>query len=144
MNGIIVIGHGRFASGLASSIEVIAGKQDKFEAIDFPVGSTNTDLAEELKQAVERLDCSDIIFCTDIAGGTPFNQSVILSTHLANSKVISGTNIPVLLEALFSRTNQTASSLAEILVDSHQSRIQVFQSRSTPTNISKLAGGIGE
>ena len=33
--GIIVTGHGNFASGLASSIEVIAGKQDKFEAIDF-------------------------------------------------------------------------------------------------------------
>ena len=98
--GIIVTGHGNFASGLASSIEVIAGKQDKFEAIDFPIG------------------------------GTPFNQSVILSTHLPNSKVISGTNVPVLLEALFSRANQTALSLSEILVDSHQSRIQVFQSRS--------------
>ena len=149
MIGIIVTGHGRFASGLASSIEVIAGKQDKFEAIDFPVGSTNMDLAQELKQAVEKLDCSDIIFCTDIAGGdiaggTPFNQCVILSTHLANSKVISGTNIPVLLEALFSRTNQNASSLAQILVDSHQSRIQVFQSRSNVTNLTKLAGGFGE
>lgn len=130
MIGIIVTGHGKFASGLASSIEVIAGKQDKFEAIDFPVGSTNTDLAAQLQQAVDNLNCSDIIFCTDIAGGTPFNQSVILSTHLPNSKVISGTNIPVLLEALFSRTNQTARSLAKILVDSHQSRIQVFQSHS--------------
>ena len=121
--GIIVTGHGNFASGLASSIEVIAGKQDKFEAIDFPIGSTNTELAKQLQEAVDRLNCSDIIFCTDIAGGTPFNQSVILSTHLPNSKVISGTNVPVLLEALFSRAN-------EILVDSHQSRIQVFQSRS--------------
>ena len=108
--GIIVTGHGNFASGLASSIEVIAGKQEQ--------------------EAVDRLNCSDIIFCTDIAGGTPFNQSVILSTHLPNSKVISGTNVPVLLEALFSRANQTALSLSEILVDSHQSRIQVFQSRS--------------
>lgn len=130
MIGIIVTGHGNFASGLASSIEVIAGKQDKFEAIDFPIGSTNTDLAAQLQQTVDNLNCSDIIFCTDIAGGTPFNQSVILSTHLSNSKVISGTNIPVLLEALFSRTNQTARSLAKILVDSHQSRIQVFQSHS--------------
>lgn len=130
MIGIIVTGHGNFASGLASSIEVIAGKQDKFKAIDFPIGSTNTDLAAQLQQAVDNLNCSDIIFCTDIAGGTPFNQSVILSTHLSNSKVISGTNIPVLLEALFSRTNQTARSLAKILVDSHQSRIQVFQSHS--------------
>ena len=128
--GIIVTGHGNFASGLASSIEVIAGKQDKFEAIDFPIGSTNTELAKQLQEAVDRLNCSDIIFCTDIAGGTPFNQSVILSTHLPNSKVISGTNVPVLLEALFSRANQTALSLSEILVDSHQSRIQVFQSRS--------------
>ena len=109
MIGIIVTGHGNFASGLASSIEVIAGKQDKFEAIDFPVGSTNTDLAAQLQQAVDNLNCSDIIFCTE---------------------VISGTNIPVLLEALFSRTNQTARSLAKILVDSHQSRIQVFQSHS--------------
>ena len=109
--GIIVTGHGNFASGLASSIEVIAGKQDKFEAIDFPIGSTNTELAKQLQEAVDRLNCSDIIFCTDIAGGTPFNQSVILSTHLPNS-------------------NQTALSLSEILVDSHQSRIQVFQSRS--------------
>ena len=62
--GIIVTGHGNFASGLASSIEVIAGKQDKFEAIDFPIGSTNTELAKQLQEAVDRLNCSDIIFCT--------------------------------------------------------------------------------
>lgn len=130
MIGIIVTGHGSFASGLASSIEVIAGRQDHFKAIDFPIGSTNIELAEKLNQAVKELDCSDIIFCTDIAGGTPFNQSVILSTHLPHCKVISGTNVPVLLEALFSRFNQDASSMADILVDSHQSRIQVFQPRS--------------
>ena len=51
--GIIVTGHGNFASGLASSIEVIAGKQDKFEAIDFPIGSTNTELAKQLQEAVD-------------------------------------------------------------------------------------------
>lgn len=81
MIGIIVTGHGNFASGLASSIEVIAGKQDKFEAIDFPIGSTNTELAKQLQEAVDRLNCSDIIFCTDIAGGTPFNQ-VLFYPHI--------------------------------------------------------------
>lgn len=130
MIGIILTGHGSFASGLASSIEVIAGKQDYFKAIDFPAGSTNIELSEKLQEAVKELDCSDIIFCTDIAGGTPFNQSVILSTRLPRSRVISGTNVPVLLEALFSRFNQDASSMADILVDSHQSKIQVFQPRS--------------
>lgn len=130
MIGIILTGHGSFASGLASSIEVIAGRQDYFKAIDFPMGSTNIELSEKLQQAVKELDCSDIIFCTDIAGGTPFNQSVILSTRLPRSRVISGTNVPVLLEALFSRFNQDASSMADIMADSHQSKIQVFQPRS--------------
>lgn len=130
MIGIILTGHGSFASGLASSIEVIAGRQDYFKAIDFPAGSTNIELSEKLQEAVKELGCSDIIFCTDIAGGTPFNQSVILSTRLPKSRVISGTNVPVLLEALFSRFNQDASSMADILVDSHQSKIQVFQPRS--------------
>lgn len=129
MIGIIVTGHGHFATGLLSSIEVIAGKQEYIEAIDFHANSSNTELANSLEAAIGRLNCSDILFCTDIAGGTPFNQSVILSTRMPNSKVISGTNVPVLLEALFSRGNQTATSMAEILVDSYQSRIQVFQSR---------------
>lgn len=129
MIGIIVTGHGHFATGLLSSIEVIAGKQEYIEAIDFHANSSNTELANSLEEAIGRLNCSDILFCTDIAGGTPFNQSVILSTRMPNSKVISGTNVPVLLEALFSRGNQTATSMAEILVDSYQSRIQVFQSR---------------
>lgn len=134
MIGIILTGHGHFASGLLSSIEVIAGKQDCIEAIDFHANSSNTELASELEAAIARLNCSDILFCTDIAGGTPFNQSVILSTRMPNSKVISGTNVPVLLEALFSRGNQTAASMAEILVDSYQSRIQVFQSRVDKTS----------
>lgn len=131
MIGIILTGHGSFASGLASSIDVIAGRQDYFKAIDFPMGSTNTELSEKLQETVKELGCSDIIFCTDIAGGTPFNQSVILSTRLPKSRVISGTNVPVLLEALFSRFNQDASSLADILADSYQSKIQVFQPRSS-------------
>lgn len=134
MIGIIVTGHGHFASGLLSSIEVIAGNQENIEAVDFAANSSNTELADKLNEAIKRLNCSDILFCTDIAGGTPFNQSVILSTRMPNSKVISGTNVPVLLEALFSRGNQTAASMAEILVDSYQSRIQVFQSRIDKSN----------
>ena len=32
-------------------------KRDKFEAIDFPIGSTNTELAKQLQEAVDRLNC---------------------------------------------------------------------------------------
>lgn len=35
MLGIILTGHGHFATGLQSSIELIAGEQEKFIAINF-------------------------------------------------------------------------------------------------------------
>ena len=35
MVGIIVTGHGRFASGLTSSIDLIAGPQEKYVAVNF-------------------------------------------------------------------------------------------------------------
>ena len=35
MIGIIVTGHGRFAEGITSSIEMIAGAQADYEAVNF-------------------------------------------------------------------------------------------------------------
>ena len=44
MTGIMVLGHGHFASGIASAAELILGKQDDFVWVDFPEGDTKTDL----------------------------------------------------------------------------------------------------
>ncbi|MGM9581197.1 MAG: PTS mannose/fructose/sorbose family IIA subunit [Anaerovibrio sp.] len=104
MTGIIVTGHGRFAEGLFSAVQLIAGPQDSFAAVNFLEGETGEGLQAKLRQAAEQLACEELVFCTDIAGGTPFNQSVLLSGQL-NEKclVFSGTNMPFLLQALFDR-----------------------------------------
>ena len=43
MTGIMVLGHGHFASGIASAAELILGKQDDFVWVDFPEGDTKAD-----------------------------------------------------------------------------------------------------
>ena len=40
MIGILVTGHGRFATGLKAAVELIAGASDKFRYVDFPGDST--------------------------------------------------------------------------------------------------------
>ena len=40
MIGILVTGHGRFATGITSALELVLGKQEWFEAVDFPDGIT--------------------------------------------------------------------------------------------------------
>ena len=80
------------------------GRDALLAAVNFLEGETGEGLQAKLRQAAEQLACEELVFCTDIAGGTPFNQSVLLSSQLKGKcLVFSGTNMPFLLQALFDR-----------------------------------------
>lgn len=104
MPGIILCGHGGFASGLEKAMLQIIGEQDDFIAIDFPAESTTHRLTQELEAALEQLkQCDSVIFLTDILGGTPFRVSATLSQGRADREVITGTNLQLLLEMSLER-----------------------------------------
>ena len=46
---IIVIGHGNFATGIHSSLKLIAGEQEKVDAIDFVEGMSANELKEIIR-----------------------------------------------------------------------------------------------
>ena len=48
MPGIILCGHGGFASGLEKAMLQIIGEQEDFAAVDFPAESTTARLTQEL------------------------------------------------------------------------------------------------
>lgn len=127
MVGIIVSGHGHFADGLISASEVIAGSQENLMAVNFPSGDTSENLYEKLEKAVMNMNCQSFLFLTDISGGTPFNQSVLLSSKCgAECRVVSGTNLPSLLEAIFSRAAMDVDALAQALIESEQAKLQMY------------------
>ena len=104
MIGLIVTGHGHFATGLTSSIDLIAGPQDNYVAVDFD-GEGTEKLENDLKAAIEKLSgCEGIIVFSDLAGGSPFITAAIVSAGNPNVKVISGTNLPMLCEIAMART----------------------------------------
>jgi PTS system N-acetylgalactosamine-specific IIA component len=103
MLGIIIIGHGHFASGLLSSVKLIAGEQKKLEIVDFKEGDSSEILNGKIKEAISRLSNENIAIFTDIPGGTPFNQSVLISKEYSQVKVITGTNLPAIIDGLFNR-----------------------------------------
>ena len=49
---IIVIGHGNFATGIHSSLKLIAGEQEKVDAIDFVEGMSANELKEKILAAI--------------------------------------------------------------------------------------------
>lgn len=106
MIGMILTGHGNFASGLKSSMKLIGGEPENFVAVDFLENYSTEDLEKELVKALETLDTKDgVIIFSDLAGGSPFKTSVELSMkRKENIKVIAGTNLGMLIEIGMSRS----------------------------------------
>ena len=104
MLGIILCGHGGFASGLEQAMKQILGEQPQFVAIDFPQESTTALLTSQLSEAINTLDPEqDIVFLTDLLGGTPFRVASMLAMQKVGREVITGTNLQLLLEMVLER-----------------------------------------
>ncbi len=105
MVGIVVTGHGNFGSGLASSVQLIAGAQENFIVVDFVQEFSIEDLMSHLNKAVDDLSgCEGIIVFSDLVGGSPFKTAVEMSmTRDEKIVVLSGTNLGMLLEASMAR-----------------------------------------
>ncbi|RCW48697.1 MULTISPECIES: PTS galactosamine/N-acetylgalactosamine transporter subunit IIA [unclassified Halanaerobium] len=126
MTGIMIIGHGKFAEGINSVIELIAGKQDKLAVVNFLEEESTENLAENIRQKMRELECDDYLIFTDIAGASPFKKSVEISLKEKNAEVIAGTNVPMLMEILFKRNDLSLKELKDEAVKTGKNQIKTF------------------
>ncbi|MCI5724112.1 MAG: PTS sugar transporter subunit IIA [Erysipelotrichaceae bacterium] len=133
MIGIVVTGHGHFATGLSSSVELIGGKPEHYEAVDFVQEDSTEDLEKHLTEAFAKLkDCEDgILVFSDLVGGSPFKVSVELSMKLKDQYkivVLSGTNLGMLVEANLTRGFASdIDSLANATVETGKSQVMRYE-----------------
>ncbi|HEM2771178.1 TPA: PTS N-acetylgalactosamine transporter subunit IIA [Streptococcus suis] len=108
---VIVVAHGQFASGILTSLKLIAGEVENIEAIDFSEGMSAQELKARIKAAI--LGEREVLILTDLLGGTPFKVSVELATEQKeqNVVVLSGLNLAMILEANFSRLTDDLEQL---------------------------------
>lgn len=106
MKGIIVTGHGNFASGIESTMKLIMGEQEKTVFIDFKEGMTNIELSENIEKIVKEIGEKGVLIFTDILGGTPFNEAAMISTKYENIHVFAGLNMAMLFEAIDCREEE--------------------------------------
>ena len=100
MLGLLVTGHGHFATGLNSSLELIAGAQANVALVDFEADHSIEVLKENLNKALDSLKEYDgVLVLSDLPGGSPFKTAVELKFERPDQaiEVISGTNLPLLI-----------------------------------------------
>lgn len=119
MVGIILASHGEFAEGILHSSTMIFGEQDNMKAVSITPSEGPDELQEKLKDAVSTLDNQDeVLFLVDLWGGTPFNQTNLLwEENKEKWAVVSGLNLPMLIEALASRLSMdSAHQIAKSII----------------------------
>jgi mannose/fructose/sorbose-specific phosphotransferase system IIA component len=113
--GVIVVGHGAFASGLLSASELIMGPQPALAALGLEPGTDLDGFTENLRGLLDQINtASGVLILADLLGGTPWNASLRLALEGLPVKVVSGANLPMLLEVLALRMHETPDSLGQI------------------------------
>lgn len=130
MIGIIIVTHSNFAEGIKNSVEMIAGKQDNFTAINFENGEDIEDLKNRISQKAEEYTSKglDVIYVTDLKGATPFNACLYVSTQIWGP-VVAGLCLPILLELILTRDTmeiEDLSSYVSYVITNAKESIQVI------------------
>ena len=122
MIGIIICTHSNLASGLKDASEMLAGKQEKLEAIGFNGDEDLVSLSTKLRKISEENEEGTIFVC-DILNGTPFNACA-LTISGTEDVILTGASLPMLIELIIKRNRQqSCSELADSIVASSLSYI---------------------
>lgn len=106
MKGIVLASHGPLAKGFFESAQMFFGKDiPQFEYITLNEGESPETFDQKLLGAIHHTDTGEgVIVLTDMMGGTPANRAVLMMDE--KTEVISGTNMPLLLELLGNRQSE--------------------------------------
>ena len=119
MIGIIVITHGKLAEGFLDAARLIVGKQELVVSISLTEEDSVEWLQQQIEEAIVQIDQGDgILLLVDLPGATPFNISAQLALTREKTKVITGVNLPMLLEVMLSREMASFDEAANIAKDS--------------------------
>jgi len=120
MIGLIVTSHGPLANALVESSKLFSGEMENIAAVVLLESDSPENFRNQLDEAVKQVDQQEgVLILVDIPGGTPSNQSLMLSNERLDVEVVSGVNLMMMIEVLISRNNcdsvlQLARSAQEV------------------------------
>ena len=125
MRKFLIAGHGQFASGLKSALDIIAGETERVWTIDAYVNE-NKSIEDEVAQVINQLNPGDeLIVLTDLMGGSITNQ-VLRSIDIKQVPVLSGVNFPVLIDLVMSDPDTpTAEAIASAMAIGREQLVHV-------------------
>jgi mannose/fructose/sorbose-specific phosphotransferase system IIA component len=107
---------------------MVLGDFDYLSPVTFLPGEGPENLIEKYKESISSFDNDyGTLFLVDIFGGSPYNAASMMVMENENMDVVSGVNVPMLLELLDVREDiDKVEELKEVAKESGKSGIEVF------------------
>lgn len=127
MVGIVIVTHSNLSESLIKTAEMIVGIQENLLAVSLDASEGLDDLKDKVKKAIDKVSSSEgVLIFTDMFGGS---TSIVSSYFLpsGNIEVITGVNLPMLLESILARTkiNDVKSLSKDIIEKGKKSIISI-------------------
>lgn len=114
MISAVIIGHGEFAQAMLRTAEAIVGEQENVEVVSNK-GFSCEALGGEIEKRCHDREQDTIIFLDLPGGSCTISCYNLLKTH-HDMHIISGVNLPLLIEFFMLRDKYTAGELVPLLV----------------------------
>jgi len=120
---LVVACHGRFAEELVNSAAMVFGEAEGVHAVTFMPGEGPEDLIRKYEAIIaETGSADDVLFLVDLFGGSPYNAAIRVVAPTAKADVLSGVNLPMLLELLDSRDEK--STVADLVASAYNASFE--------------------
>lgn len=127
MINLIVATHGKMSEETVNLTKMVLGESEQLDFVTFLSGEGPEDLIEKYKNIISKYKSEGTLFLVDLFGGSPYNAACRIVAETENTDVITGVNVPMLLEVLDAReeTNKV-SELVETAKNSGINGIKIF------------------
>ncbi|RIY32236.1 mannose/fructose/sorbose PTS transporter subunit IIA [Psittacicella gerlachiana] len=103
----IIATHGVAAKQLLATTEMLLGEQTGVHAVDFVPGENADTLAAKYREIMAQYpEDQKFLFLVDLWGGSPFNAANLAAGQNPNAIIVTGVNIPALLNAFSARDDE--------------------------------------
>lgn len=107
MVAIIVAAHGESAPALLETAGMILGDTEGVTPVTFLPGQGPEDLIEEYQRIVP--EDEEVLLLVDLFGGSPYNAGARFAAEREHADVVTGVNVPMLLEVVPAARRKTAT-----------------------------------
>lgn len=124
MKGLFVATHGNLSKELVRSAEMVAGPIKNCYTWTLNPEDNVIDNEKQMREVIDRLDENDGIFIMlDLFGGTPSNL-MLKNTRGKNVIIMTGVNLPMILEFAMSRETLPMEDLMKVCEDAGKNGIK--------------------